>query len=351
MNTPQIIGRGSGSLAGEYLASIRDFAMAKGINTQILLEGSDLALDNLLNPPARIGDVSMHQVCTNLINALDKPLEACVEFGRSMAISRHGVLGIAAQGASNLLQAAQLTAQFFSTRTSFRDIEIIHSPNHVALRLINSESTIPHGNADVRLFFDLSTMINIAHIGERLLNLPRPEFTALINVDCPEPADFPYHLLGESLQIQFDQAYFELCIPRRWMQLPLTTANSELAAAATSKCESELRELAPKDLLTEVRQRVLHNISDTPPTLDELAAQMFMSTSTLQRRLRAQQTSYQRLKAELRQAQAKKLLKADQLTIEKIAEQLGYSDASNFTKAFRNWTGETPKAFRQRLRQ
>ncbi|TNC79978.1 MAG: hypothetical protein C9356_16330 [Oleiphilus sp.] len=32
-------------------------------------------------------------------------------------------------------------------------------------------------------------------------------------------------------------------------------------------------------------------------------------------------------------------------SVELVAEQLGFSDASNFTKAFKTWTGKTPRQY------
>ena len=75
-----------------------------------------------------------------------------------------------------------------------------------------------------------------------------------------------------------------------------------------------------------------------------------MSTATLQRRLKTEQGSYQQLKDEFRKKRARELLN-QAVSIELIAEQLGYSDASNFAKAFKSWTGFPPSVYRQQLRK
>jgi AraC-like DNA-binding protein len=45
--------------------------------------------------------------------------------------------------------------------------------------------------------------------------------------------------------------------------------------------------------------------------------------------------------------QARELLRQHTLSVEQVAERLGYSDVSNFGRAFRRWTGLTPAAFRK----
>jgi len=50
---------------------------------------------------------------------------------------------------------------------------------------------------------------------------------------------------------------------------------------------------------------------------------------------------------ELRSERARFWLRDTDLPIERIAERLGYADASNFARCFRRWTGVTPGHYRQ----
>lgn len=342
-----IVGEGGLSASGDYLAALRDFALTQGISAQTLLTGSGIAVDQLLNPPDRIGSVSLNKIAGNLYRTLDNPYSAAVEFGLSMAISTHGLLGIAAQGAHNLMAAFEMIAQYFSTRTNSQKVELITEQRQVKMRLVAlNESRL---NDEARYFFDISTLLSIVncghHILESLQDLPGH---AIINLDRPKPSDFPTERLASIVEFKFNQERLELCMPLAWMTQPLQPADPELTSAAADRCETELRALKPLDLVTEIRQRI-RDAGAEIPTLDILAKQLYMSSSTLKRRLKEQHTSYQELKAEERVEQAKILLKQG-LSAELVASQLGFSDASNFTKAFKNWTGLTPRAFRLSLR-
>jgi AraC-like DNA-binding protein len=135
-------------------------------------------------------------------------------------------------------------------------------------------------------------------------------------------------------------------MPKEWMIKPLSIENYELAMVAAERCEIELAELESKDLIKEIRKRIRQS-AEAKPTLDEMAAQLFMSTSTLQRRIKQQHTTYQKLKAEERMVEAKDLLANSTISLEAISERLGFNNASNFTKSFRGWVGLTPKEFRK----
>ena len=84
----------------------------------------------------------------------------------------------------------------------------------------------------------------------------------------------------------------------------------------------------------------IHLIADTLGT----------SVRTLQRRLRATGVTYADVVQQARSAAARQMLKERRPSIADVARLLGYSDAAHFTRAFRRWTGTTPRDFRRRSR-
>ena len=81
-----------------------------------------------------------------------------------------------------------------------------------------------------------------------------------------------------------------------------------------------------------------------------VARSLGLETRTLQRRLRAADTSFSELHERYRRAQSFMLLESSKLTPKEIAGQLGYANPSAFIRAFRRWTTTTPKRFRDRQR-
>ena len=60
--------------------------------------------------------------------------------------------------------------------------------------------------------------------------------------------------------------------------------------------------------------------------------------------------TYSGLVADIRRDEALVRLAEGRLSVEQIAGQLGYRDPANFTRAFKSWTGETPRQYRDTLR-
>jgi AraC-like DNA-binding protein len=79
------------------------------------------------------------------------------------------------------------------------------------------------------------------------------------------------------------------------------------------------------------------------PDVRLVAEALGLRTRTFQRRLREEGTTYGRLVAEARLDIAYRLLRDPDRKVIDVAFDLGYSDPAHFTRAFRAWTGLTPR--------
>ncbi|MDJ0541965.1 MAG: helix-turn-helix transcriptional regulator, partial [Microcystis sp. M53603_WE2] len=68
---------------------------------------------------------------------------------------------------------------------------------------------------------------------------------------------------------------------------------------------------------------------------------------TLQRRLGEEGLTYTQVVEKIRFEQAVLWLQEPQIKLIDIAMELGYSDTAHFTRAFKRWTGLSPRDFRR----
>lgn len=85
------------------------------------------------------------------------------------------------------------------------------------------------------------------------------------------------------------------------------------------------------------------------PALTTVAELLHISTATLRRRLDQEGTSYAKLRAQCQREIAEGLLRQTTLSVGEIAERLDFSEYRAFRRAFCEWTGETPNAYRERI--
>jgi AraC-like DNA-binding protein len=86
-------------------------------------------------------------------------------------------------------------------------------------------------------------------------------------------------------------------------------------------------------------------LPDERPTIERVAPRLGMSIRTLQRRLHEWGHSFEDIVDDTRRDVAIERLTAGETSITETAFLLGYSDLSHFTRAFRRWTGTTPREF------
>ena len=80
--------------------------------------------------------------------------------------------------------------------------------------------------------------------------------------------------------------------------------------------------------------------------IDEMAAHLQINIRTLQRYLTIEKTTYEQLVDDCRRDLAEDLIKTTNFKIEEISTQLGYSEVSAFSRAFKRWKSISPRSFR-----
>jgi AraC-like DNA-binding protein len=130
---------------------------------------------------------------------------------------------------------------------------------------------------------------------------------------------------------------------------PFLTSNEPMWAAFEPELRHRLAELdASVTTAKRVRAALLEGLPSGLLTMEAIARKLALSKRTLQRRIEAEGTSYQRILQETREALARHYLQKTLLPAAEIAFLLGFDEPNSFYRAFRPWTGTTPDSVRQR---
>jgi AraC-like DNA-binding protein len=133
--------------------------------------------------------------------------------------------------------------------------------------------------------------------------------------------------------------------------MPCVGADPILARHLDRSTESAIATLpiAP-GVRAKVHEAILAHLAEAQvPTAESIARRLAVTTRTLRRQLRAEGATFAGLVDRARLECALRLLRDVTLGTETIALQLGFSEMSAFSRAFRRWTGQSPAAFRRRL--
>jgi AraC-like DNA-binding protein len=258
--------------------------------------------------------------------------------GLQMRASAHGYLGFAAMTASTLREALETATRFVPTRTNALGLSL-HVGERTASLVI--EERADFGEARDAVLFALA--VGIWQMGDALTGR---QLEGSADFAFPRPA-YAENFANVGPVLRFAQPATQLVFDASNLELPLTLADPVSRQLVYSELERSLEELGgDQDLLARVR-KLVGRAGGGFRLLDEVASALHLSTRTLKRRLATQGATYSDLLEEQRRERAMMLLRSPTLSLDEVAEQLGYSDPSNFRRAFRRWTGLSPAAYRR----
>jgi len=184
----------------------------------------------------------------------------------------------------------------------------------------------------------------------RLLHAPRPCDPLVVTFARPAPADAERyrHVLRAPVRFAAERNALELA--RADVEGRLPAGNAELARSNDEVLVRYLARLEQSSLATRVQQAVLAALPDGAPAKGAIARKLGMSARNLQRHLAAEGTSFSDLLASARADLARTYVEEGRLSVTEIAFMLGFADTSAFSRAFKRWTGTSPRGWAARRR-
>lgn len=129
---------------------------------------------------------------------------------------------------------------------------------------------------------------------------------------------------------------------------PFLTANEKMWEFFEPELRKRLSELDETAAAADrVRAALLELLPSGSASLEAVSKKLAVSTRTLQRRLSAENQSFQLVLDTTREELARYYLGRSTLSGAEISFLLGYEDPNSFFRAFHSWTGETPEQVRQ----
>lgn len=161
-----------------------------------------------------------------------------------------------------------------------------------------------------------------------------------------KPADIQEYIRVLKCEPSFNQEHNCIVFRQRDMQLPVIGYNPVLNRFFKELLEKELIKTQQQaSFAAEVRRAILQNFNHVLPQLADIVQYLHVSPRTLQRKLQEEGTSFQQIFDAVKLELATGMLKNPTLTVNEIAYKLGYAEPSVFRRAFKKWTGTSPKSY------
>lgn len=308
----------------------------RGLDPAGALQKARIAPAELADPDAWVSALQFERLCLAAMQELDD--EAPGWFSRRLPWGSYGLLARASISAPTLGLALARWCRHHGLLTDDAQLRFDPGPPEASVSITEARDL-----GALREFALLSLLRNLHGFACWLVDAPIMLHEARFPFPAPAHADLYARLFPGPVRFLAPQA--GLSFDAHALKLPLRRDSRAL--------DQMLRRALPilvwpyrRDGLLSPRVRQLLQQPHTVHTTETLATRLGLSTRSLQRQLRREGTSLQQLKDEVRCSRASDLLLRTQLPVTQVARATGFADDKTFSRAFRQWTRQTPQQYR-----
>lgn len=294
----------------------------------------------LARPDARMTARQMEALSAAAMQELDD--EGLGAFARRLPWGSYGMLARASLTAPDLGVALKRWCRHHALLTDDVRLSLVVQ-GASAFVLLEEVRPLPREVRELSIAFLLRNVHGLAcwYVDSRI-----PLLGAAFPFAAPPHAEAYAHMFPAPLQ--FDAPQAAIRFDAQYLRLPLRRdekALSQMLQRALSITVLPYRR--DRLLVPQVRQALAAH-PERAHSADALAQLLHVSARTLHRQLKEEGASLQQLKDEVRMEKAKDLLWRTQRPVKQVAASVGFRNEKSFARAFRQWVGVTPGAFRSR---
>lgn len=330
-----------------YLALLCDSLQEDGVDTAALLRRAGIDARAFDRHGAALGPLEMEAFVASA-SRLTGRSDLGFELGLRIRMTSHDLLGYGMLSCRNFDELMRLVARHYHLMTETFSLRYLRgTPTGAGDAIYTPALTM---SAQV-LHFYLEALA-VAHDKQLRQVLPGGADMAYdIHLSMPPPPHLSRYQALAPTRYHFDEGSppgVRVVMGAHVLDHPLPFADLRMAQEVERRCGDMARRLRPTSqdwaayLRTVLRYREGESI-----TLDSIARFNRVSPRTIERHLRRENLSFRELSRQVRLERACELLRHSSLPVAQIAHQLGFSDAANFSRAFRRALGLAPLAYRQ----
>jgi len=329
----------SGSVYTLVLIRPHKEMLARGVSAKALLAGTGLEDAALLDPYSIVSRKQALQYYRNLLRLAPAP-GIGLEIGLASGLSDYGSSGYSTMTTATTQQAIDDAHRHYQLQYLHVDWD-----TEITADAIVHRWTVEESLEDLEIF-----------LTERALAVLQTHAQELLGPDCyPEELCLPYPDPGYAERyreifrcpVRFGCDWGEMSYPAVYLHQQIASHDPDVHQALASVSAMLMQKLFSDNDIVAAAKWVIGERPGSFPSIETVADRLGVSSRTLSRKLRESGTNFQSLLDEARRKLAEERLLNSRMSIQQIAETCGFSDAQNFSQAFKRWTGRSPSELRK----
>lgn len=328
---------------GRFVLNLIHFAELKGADTSGLFNSIDLTGDELSQEGCIVSDSMYSEI---ILSASQLTMDPCfgLHAGEHLNLAAAGLIGQITQTCATVKEAIEYCCTFANLGCSALPMSLEERRDHYQILIkpkYDWQQQYPDATRQTiegYLAFTLREFRALTHHQHRPLAIH-------VYWDAADCIREYQRIFNCPVYDRSDRV--SILLAKHHVESQIATSDYDLLRILVKHAEKKLEELkAGQGIIRAVKQAMIYLSHDQFPSLEHIAQHLNISSRTLQRKLRSENTSYKEILDRYRRTQACAFLENPQMTIQRISEVLLYSDPSAFIRSFKRWTGQTPDVWR-----
>jgi len=308
----------------------------RGLDTNAVLAANGLVRSTVADSGVFVPQIVIHRFLEDAALAADDPFLA-VAVGENLDWSGWSPVFKAAANARNLVGFLVRFIRAASDEASSARHELMVGPEFATFRekRTTEQEIDPAQNDAFTAAYTLSLLRSAAG----------PVWEAgQVRITVCDPAALPERYMGVHI-LGGDRWGLSVRFPSAWLVEPFHR-ETFLGATPNGGGESDI----PRHFLEALRHVISPLLHQGDLSLPSVSARLGISPQSLQRKLRAGGSTLSSVIQDLKKDKAIRQLLQTNRPISEISAELGFSNPNSFTRAFKGWTGSSPRAYRKEHR-
>lgn len=323
------------------LAALIDVMRRHGVPAEAVLSRTGLSPAQLDDPETKTSVAQYVAACRNVMRLRPEP-SLPFEIGRSMHLSIYGMYGYVMLCSTSMRAFFDNAIRYHRLATPTYVLEWEASGDRPLWRFVRPTMSLLE--PELQAFLLAHQIVqHVVHMRDGLGPDYLPIHAVLPKSCKPWAAQYEEAL---ACPITWEEHLPEVYHDASIMDRPAPLAHKLTSTLMQATCDRLIGQTKTSSGVSGRVYQILMARQRELPTMEDVAEMLHMNERTLRRKLEVENTSFAAILDEIRHSLAREYLNTTRMTTEDIAELVGFDNAANFRRAFKRWTGKTPRDYR-----
>jgi AraC-like DNA-binding protein len=336
------------TIATGFANAFLKFAVARGADRQTLIEQSRLRPEDLAELDNRIPLGTYTALMKAAIKLCNEPALALL-FGAEVSLSDISILGLignaatAEEGLQQVNRYARLAIDGGEGETAHR-LEFVPEDGKIWFKFASTlfaENPLLTEGAFARCVCEGR---KVAAATGGVTQWPSPKAIRFTHAEPSYRAEYD-RVFG--VPLVFESSMNAILFDEELLSVRMPQPNQYVSSLFTERAEALLKKLEnSKSMRGRVESLLIPSLHTGEANIETIARKLALSRQTLFRKLKAEGVTFEQVLDELRHKLACEYLNGKNISVNETSYLLGFSDAAAFSRAFKRWTGASPRALK-----